>query len=199
MQKITLTILFVLFFTICKRIHAQSQTEIRSAISIESRITNLLQGGYEGSLFFNAKNHFSFGVQFAAQDIEGRAKELLFDSDNFEELEIRIPWLIGIKTRYHLKSHKEGVYIELSAGTEQFRITSEEETQRNNNGFILPSVGYLWHPWWRSGFYINPNVGYIYAFSRESERTINGTTYELRSFFPSAAVSVGWKFNQAFR
>lgn len=193
MQKIKCTILFILF-TCSVNLHAQSQTDIKSTISIESRVTNLLQGGYEIGLFFNSKSNFSFGIQFAAQNVSGQAKELLFESNNHDNLEIRLPWLVALKARYHLKNHQEGVYFELSTGLEQFRISSGGETQRNNNGFILPSVGYLWHPWGRDGFYINPNLGYIYAFSRESERLINGTTYELRPFFPSPAVSLGWRF-----
>lgn len=173
---------------------AVCQNEIRPTFSIESRITNLLQGGYEIGLFFNSSSNFSFGIQFAAQDVNGQAKELLFNSDNHDNLDISLPWLFAVKTRYHLKSHKEGIYFELSTGWEQFRISSGGDTHRNNNGFILPSVGYLWHPWGRDGFYLNPNVGYIYVFGRENERIINGTNYELRPFFPSPALSLGWKF-----
>ena len=173
---------------------AVCQNEIRPTFSIESRITNLLQGGYEIGFFFNSSSNFSFGIQFAAQDVRGQAKDLLFNSNNHDNLDIRLPWLFALKTRYHLRSHKEGVYFELSSGLEQFRIESGGETHRNNNGFILPSIGYLWHPWGRDGFYVNPNLGYIYAFGRQEERTINGTDYELRPFFPSPAISLGWKF-----
>jgi len=183
-----------LFVATVLQAQAQDPTLIKPTISVESRITNLLQGGYEIGLFFNSKSNFSFGLQFATQNINGGAKELLFNSSDHDNLEIRLPWLVALKTRYHLKDHKEGIYFELSTGLEQFRISSGVETQRNNNGFILPGVGYLWHPWGREGFYINPNLGYIYAFGREGERTINGTTYELRPFFPSPALSLGWKF-----
>jgi len=189
-------IIAALLITAVSQVQAQAQdpTLIKATFSIESRITNLLQGGYEIGLFFNSKSNFSFGLQFAAQNVNGGAKELLFNSSNHDNLEIRLPWLVSLKTRYHLSDHKEGLYFELSTGLEQFRISSGGETQRNNNGFILSSVGYLWHPWGREGFYVNPNVGYIYAFGRESERAINGTTYELRQFFPSPALSLGWKF-----
>ncbi|NJK82845.1 MAG: hypothetical protein HC912_02555 [Saprospiraceae bacterium] len=187
-------IIATLFVTTFSPAQAQAPDLIRPTFSIESRITNLFQGGYEIGLFFNSKSNFSFGLQFAAQNVSGGAKELLFNSSNHDNLDIRLPWLVALKTRYHLKDHKEGVYFELSTGLEQFRVSSGVETQRNNNGFILPSVGYIWHPWGREGFYLNPNVGYIYAFGREAERTINGTTYELKPFFPSPALSLGWKF-----
>lgn len=188
------TLLVAILVAIAFQAKAQDPDIIKPTFSIESRITNLFQGGYEIGLFFNSNSNFSFGVQYAAQNITGGAKELLFNSSNFDNLEIRLPWLVAVKTRYHLENHKEGIYFELSTGLEQFRISSGGETQRNNNGFILPSIGYLWHPWGHEGFYVNPNIGYIYAFGRESERTINGTTYELRPFFPSLALSVGWKF-----
>jgi hypothetical protein len=183
-----------LLVVIASQAEAQDPNVIKPTFSIESRITNLLQGGYEIGLFFNSSSKFSFGAQLAAQNINGGAKELLFNSSNHDNLEIRLPWLVAVKARYHLKKHKEGVYFELSTGFEQFSISSGAETQSNNNGFILPSIGYLWHPWRREGFYVNPNVGYIYAFGRASERTINGVTYELRPLFPSPSLSLGWKF-----
>ncbi len=194
MKKLKKALFLSLFMVISVQMIAQIDLMIKPTFSIESRVTNLLQGGYEVGLFFNTKKNFSFGVQFAAQNVQGRAKEILFNSSNHDNLTIRLPWLIAAKARYHFRDHKEGIYAEISAGIEQFRVTANGETHRNNNGFILPSIGYLWHPWGREGFYLNPNIGYIYAFSRQPERNINGTIYELRPFFPSPAVSVGWKF-----
>lgn len=194
MRKTNLLIILILLVFCSFQAKSQSEDILRPTFSIETRITNLFQGGYEVSLFYSSKSNFSFGLQFAAQNISGGARELLFNSSNHDNLEIRLPWLIALKTRYHLKDHKEGVYFELSTGVEQFRVSSGGDTHRNNNGFILPSIGYLWHPWGREGFYVNPNIGYIYAFNREDERIINGTSYELRPFFPSPAFSIGWKF-----
>lgn len=182
----------VAFATI--QVIAQNQPKLKPTISVESRISNLLQEGYEIGLFYNSKGKFSYGLQYASQNVSGNAKGLLFYSSNHDNLTISLPWLVAFKTRYHLKQHKEGFYAELSIGLEQFRVSSEGETHRNNNGFALLGIGYIWYPWGRKGFYVNPNLGYIYAFNRESEQSINGTSYELRPFFPSPAFSIGCKF-----
>lgn len=164
-----------------------------ATISIETRITNLIQGGYEIGVFYNGPSNVSVGVQFAAQEVEGRAAPLLFESSSHQDLDIRLPWLLAVKGRYHLAEHKEGFYVEASLGAEQFRVRSGGETQRINNGFLLAGLGYIWHPWGRDGLYVNPNLGGIMTFFREDEQVINDVSYRLRRFFPSPAFSVGWR------
>jgi len=173
---------------------SQESSPLNLTFSVETRITNLLQGGYEIGVFYNTSGHFSVGLQFAAQDVDGTAKDLLFEGSSHDNLDIRLPWLVALKGRYHFRPHQEGFYLEASAGMEQFRIQSAGETQRNNNGFLLAGIGYLWFPWEREGFYVNPNIAATATFFREAERTINDTSYRLRPFFPSPAFSLGWKF-----
>jgi len=184
----------ILLCFIASKSFSQESSPVNPTFSIETRITNLFQGGYEIGIFYNTTGNFSIGLQFAAQNVSGQAKELLFESSSHDALDIRLPWLVALKGRYHFREHQEGFYLEASAGIEQFRIRSARETQKNNNGFLLAGVGYLWYPWERDGFYINPNIGVIATFFREEERAINNTCYRLRPFFPSPAFSLGWKF-----
>ena len=174
--------------------YAQETAANASTFSIETRITNLFQGGFEVGVFYNTSSNFSVGLQLAAQNVKGRAKELLFESSSPENLDIRLPWLVAVKGRYHFRDHQEGFYVETSAGIEQFKVRSGGETQKNNNGFLLSGIGYLWFPWERDGFYFNPNLGGVATFFRQEERTINDTSYALKRFFPSPAFSTGWKF-----
>lgn len=186
------TFSILLLFTVTQGFAQESRNV--ATFSVETRITNLFQRGYEIGVFYNTDGNFSIGLQFAAQDVNGSAKDLLFDTSSPDALDIRLPWLVALKGRYHFNAHQEGFYVEASAGMEQFRIRSGGETQRNNNGFLLIGVGYLWFPWERDGFYLNPNIGAIAAFAREEEQIINRVPYELRPFFPSPAFSLGWKF-----
>lgn len=164
-------------------------------LSLETRITNYLQGGYEGQLFLTLPAaRISVGLGVAGQNVTGRAKELLFTGSSLDRLDIRLPWLVSGLIRYHLSPSLEGFYGELSIGGEEFRVRSGEETQRNYNGFIVPTVGYRWFPWGKDDFYVNPKVGGIFTFARGPERTINGATYQLRPFFPSPGLSLGWQF-----
>lgn len=164
-------------------------------VSLETRITNYLQGGYEGQLFFTLpRARLSVGVGVAGQNVAGRAKELLFTSSNYDYLDIRLPWLAAGTVRYHLSPSLEGFYGEVSIGGEQFRVRSGQQTQRIYNGFVVPGVGYRWFPRGKKGFYVNLKLGGIFTFAREPERTINETTYRLRPFFPSPGLSLGWQF-----
>lgn len=193
MKKITIIVVLAGLCT-TRLVKGQDIQEVIPTFSAETRVTNFLQGGYEVGIFYNGTRNFSFGLQVAGQDVEGSAQDLLFDISEDSNLTIDLPWLVAFKTRYHIRNHLEGWYFEASVGAEQFRVRSGDETQRNNNGFILTGVGYIWHPWNRDGFYVNPNIGVIYAFAREDEQLINGASYELNPFFPSPALSLGWKF-----
>lgn len=179
-------------------INAQGQGSSQdnvSGISVESRISNYFQRGYELSLFRNTNKPFSFGVQIAGQRLEGSyVKELIFKSSDIDNIDIRISWLIGFKSRYHFQQRGEGFYGELSLGGEQFQVKNRDQTQRFRNGFILPSIGYIWFPWHSEGFYINPNLGYDFILFNPGEKQINEIGYELRSSFFVPAFSIGWKF-----
>ncbi len=187
----------ILLFLICllslAKIYAQTDS-LKTSLSIETRVTNYFQEGYEFGVFWNFKNNLSIGAQIAAQTISGNSKELVFNSSNYDALEIRINYLVGFKTRYHFKQHHEGFYGELSLGAEEFVIESAEEQQQIRNGFLLPSLGYIWHPWQRKGVYINPNIGYDFILHSRDEKFINNVTYNLKSSFFVPAFSIGWKF-----
>lgn len=171
-----------------------AQTE-KATWAVESRVTSFLQGGYEAGLYYYPKNsRFSLGLAVAGQNVTGAAKDLLFTSSNIDNLSIRLPWLVGFQTRYHFSKHMEGFFAELSVGGEEFRVTAGDRTESIYNGFVVPSIGYIWYPWQRNKFYVMPKVGGIFTFARAEERTLNGTTYELRPFFPSPGLSIGWKF-----
>ncbi len=193
-MKKKINVFGLLLFLTSLNLNAQTDELIKPSLCVETRVTNLFQSGYELSLFYNTKKNLSFGLQIAGQNITVNSKELVFNSSDITQLNIRIPWLLAAKTRYHLRKHHEGVYFELSVGAEQFRIKSGSETDNNYNGLILPSVGYIWHPWKRKGFYANPNIGYDFIFANPGEKVINGITYELKSSFPIPAFSLGWKF-----
>ena len=167
----------------------------RALWSVETRVTNYLQNGYELQVFMVLPNsRFSIGLGVAGQDVSGNAKDLLFSSSDHDNLDIRLPWLVSGLVRYHFNESLEGFYGEISVGAEEFRIGSGEETQYIYNGFVVPLVEYRWFPWGTDGFFVNPKVGGIFTFAREDGRIINGTDYELRPLFPSPGLSVGWQF-----
>ena len=187
-------LLLLLFSWFC--IPSYSQDDRREAkFSIETRITNYFQGGYEGQFFLVLPNsRWSIGLGVAGQDVDGTARDLLFDGSGLDALDIRLTWLVSGLVRYHFTGSLEGFYAELSVGGEEFRVDRDGESQFIHNGFVVPLVGYRWFPWNSDGFFVNPKFGGIFTFARDSERTIGDSTYELRPFFPSPGLSIGWQF-----
>ncbi len=81
----------------------------------ETRLTSYLQGGYEGQVFVTFPGApLSAGIGVGGQNVRGRARELLFTSSNYDNLDIRLPWLVSGFVRYHLSPSLEGFYGEVS-------------------------------------------------------------------------------------
>ena len=192
LQLVTLS---VLGMSIAWKTQAQKTQPVGRQISVETRITNYFSNGYEVTVLYNTRSKLSFGLQAAGVLLKNRnTKGIVFSSSDVDGINIRLPWLFALKSRYHLRSDHAGFYGEISIGAEQFRITSGSEVHKNHNGFALPSVGYIWHPWRQRGLYVNPNIGYDFIFGQPAAKTINGIDYELRSAFIVPAFSIGWKF-----
>ena len=169
----------------------------KPGLSLEARVTTYLQSGYDLGIYYHPRNtRFSFGLLAASHDINGSTKELLFNSNNHDNLDIRLSWIVSGITRYHFKKHGEGFFAELGLGMEEFEVSSGGQTVANSNGFISPSVGYTWYPWKRTGFYIIPKMTGTLTLFRESEQTIHtSTTFRLKPAFATPSIAIGWKFD----
>ncbi|MCG8391182.1 MAG: hypothetical protein MJA30_36865 [Cytophagales bacterium] len=188
------TAFLILFSSFCMPAYAQDDPR-GIKLSVETRVTNYLQNGYEGQFFLVLPNsRWSVGLGVGGQDVEGSARDLLFDGTELDALDIRLTWFVSGAVRYHFTGSLEGFYAELSAGAEEFRVKGNNQTQFIYNGFIVPLIGYRWFPWGSDGFFVNPKLGGIFTFARESERAIEESTYELQPFFPSPGLSLGWQF-----
>lgn len=173
----------------------QNTTAQRATWSLETRISTYIQSGYDLGVFYYPKStKFSFGALYASHDIGGKTKELLFNSSDHDPLTMQLSWILSLQSRYHFNNMKEGLFLEAGIGIEEFRISSGNEAHNNPNGFIAPSVGYVWFPWGHRGFYLQPKLAAVFILFREDEQEINGTLYQLKSLFPSPSFAVGWKF-----
>ncbi|MBE7177930.1 MAG: hypothetical protein INR69_16110 [Mucilaginibacter polytrichastri] len=175
--------------------NAFAQDSLKTTFAIEARITTYIQGGYDiGAFIYPKRSKFSFGVLYAGHDVNGQTRNLLFNSTDHDRLDIRLQWIASYMARYHFADHREGFFAEVGLGAEAFRVRSGDEEITNRNGFISPAIGYIWYPWGRHGFYLLPKVNGVFTLFRDDEQTINGTDFRLKGFFPTPALSLGWKF-----
>jgi hypothetical protein len=189
---------FYVFFSLSVFCAAGQDTAYRKpGLALEARVTTYLQGGYDLGIFYHPRNtRFSFGMLAASHDINGSTRELVFNSNDHEQLDIRLNWLISAITRYHFAKHGEGFFAELGLGAEEFEVSSAGQTVANTNGFVSPAVAYMWYPWKRSGLYIAPKITGNFILFREEEQVFHtATNFQLKPFFVAPSLAIGWKFD----
>ncbi len=172
------------------------QASSQLSLSVETSVSDWLSGGFGIRTYVNTRKHWSFGVGLGNQQIDGTAKDLLFEGDDLDALEIDLPLILGIQARYFFKPELEGFYLEASLGNEIFRVQAGDEVHNNPNQFGVLSLGYLWAVRkgdWR-GFYLNARLGANFVWNTGGERQINDLNYELKPVFPNPALSLGWTF-----
>lgn len=174
---------------------AQDSLATRSRWAPEARITTYAQGGYDLGLFYYPRHsRFSVGAVVASHPIRGQTKELLFTSSNYEPLQMRLAWIVSLQLRYHLKAHREGFFGEIGLGLEAFEVSSNQQRIRNTNGFVAPAIGYQWFPWQRDGLYLMPKAAAVFTLGRPAEQQLESVSFQLRPFFVTPSISLGWKF-----
>ncbi|WP_257667966.1 hypothetical protein [Parapedobacter tibetensis] len=177
------------------KLAAQSETPAQPAFSIEARITNFFQRGYDFKVFYYPSNNLmSYGVSITGQRITGTGKGLVFDGENLDQVDTRLSWVASLLARRHFSSDYKGFFAEFSGGIEQFRVSYQQTEQRDLNGFLSPCIGYLWFPLKENHFYIMPKVAVNFLIFRPDRQVVGPATYRLRSVHPSPSVTVGWKF-----
>jgi len=174
---------------------AQNPRAASADFSIETRVTNYIQGGYDLKFFFHAPNtRMSYGLSIGGQRLEGLGKELVFEGENLDEISLRLSWVASALARYHLSPGDNGFFAEFSAGVEQFRAEYGSETRADVNGFISPAIGYLWFPFKKHAFYAMPKLSVNFLVFRPGMQSLGPAGYRLRAIHPSPSLSVGWRF-----
>lgn len=178
-------------------LQAQENNRRVPGLAVEARVTTYLQSGYDlGLYYYPHKTKFSFGLLVAGHDIEGQTKEWLFESSNYEAIDIRLNWIVSVLSRYHFSSHGEGLFGEIGIGLEEFAASYNEGEISNTNGFIAPSIGYIWYPWKRSGFYLLPKATGAIILSRPEEQMFaSGDNFRIKPAFVTPSIAIGWKFD----
>ncbi|MGK6352440.1 hypothetical protein [Parapedobacter sp. DT-150] len=198
-MKATKNIVFVFaaLIFVQQELSAQESPYRESGIAVEARVTTYLQSGYDLALYYHPqKTKFSFGLLVASHNINGNTKEILFTGDNFDNMDIHLDWIASALTRYHFSRHGEGFFGEIGIGVEEFTVSQNEISISNTNGFVAPSIGYIWYPWNRSGFYALPKATAALIISRpEEQHFASGDNFRIRPAFVTPSFAIGWKFD----
>lgn len=192
MKRRAISIITVLSVLATTELKAQERE--KPSFSIE---TNVLFYGFQGysigGYYYLPNSRISLGV-----GIEG----LTYDSDNLMDAafengdqldEVQLLYLARGEVRYHFKDHKEGLYGSVRFGYEEWDVTLGNDVGRVQNGFVSPTIGYIWYPWGRKGFLVQPFFTGILIIG-EGRETVQDVEVDLRPFLPNPGLTIGWKF-----
>lgn len=165
-------------------------------LNVEISLNDLAIGGVSAGFFWDTERHWSFGVGIGNGPIDGLAKDLVFDGENLDALDIDLPFIVGLNARYFFRPEQNGFFTQLSIGNEIFRIQAGDEVQSNPNQFAVISLGYLWKlkRGQATGWYLQPRIGANFVWNGGGVYKIGDTSYELRPLFPNPALVLGHRF-----
>jgi hypothetical protein len=89
-------------------------------------------------------------------------------------------------------SPREGWLAGGQIGLQHFRAERDAQEEIVVTLVFMARVGYEWHPWETSGFYLFPWLGA--AYTPEIDRTGDDLGYETPAVTPYGAVELGWRF-----
>lgn len=176
--------------------YLQFATAQSEPLNVEINVNDLVIGGVSLGFFWHTERHWSLGVGLGNGSIEGVAKELVFEGDDLDALDIDLPFIVGLNARYFFRPKQNGFYTQLAVGNEIFRIRAEDKVQSNPNQFAVLSVGYLWkfNRKLPTGWYLNARIGANVVWNGGGVYKIGNTSYELRPVFPNPGLMLGYRF-----
>lgn len=185
------TVSFLVFCACLQFVRAQS-----TRLNVEISVNDLAIGAVGLGFFWDTERHWSLGVGLGNGPIDGFAKELVFNGDNLDALDIDLPFIVGLNARYFFRPEQNGFYTQLALGNEIFRVRAGDEVQSNPNQFAVLSLGYLWKfkREQATGWYLNGRIGANVVWNGGGSYQIGNTSYELRPLFPNPALVLGYRF-----
>jgi hypothetical protein len=110
-------------------------------------------------------------------------------------------WHVAIRNAYalfldyHLQGTPNGLFIGLQLGLQNTEATRDQagDARAHYWTFVgMPRLGYLWHPFSDSGFYVLPwaGVGTLLPFA--GSRTVGDATYHVFPVMGFATLHIGW-------
>jgi Outer membrane protein beta-barrel domain len=181
----------------------------KGSYSIGLSPTYPIFGGYGAKAFYNFPKKWSIGILTEGSfDLPEFAEKNFFN--NADAINVKWDYSIGIEARYRFRKADndiKGLYCFSTLGYEPWTINKSENTNavsgtkqedKFDNWFASIGIGYNWFPIKNKGLWIGAAYNTIFILNNNSDRTVNGSTYNLKSIVPptfTPNIYVGWRFN----
>ncbi len=192
------TIQIFLLVLVSLQLNAQNDnTQIisKNYLSLELDPAPFLLGGYSFSLKYSPKNanHFSFMGSVYSSEFPDK----MMGKSNYEKgfRDLKIETSFAFFADYFLKNDRTGFHFGPSVFLYSKSVGLENTVERTSFNSIYPNIriGYVYKPFMKSGFYINPwfNLGKEYVL--DDKNYIEGLEYSTENISYVLAIHLGYR------
>jgi hypothetical protein len=113
--------------------------------------------------------------------------------NGFRDVELKTSY--ALFADYFLKANRTGFHFGPSAFLYNKTVGMEESAEEMNFKSVYPNirVGYLFHPFSGSGFYLNPWVNFGKEFIIDGDKSVNGVQYSTSGLSYIVAIHLGYR------
>ena len=188
----------LLFLFICVESIAHNDSTnytSKNYLSIELDPAPFILGGYSFSLKFSPRKltHFTFMGSVYSSKFPDRMMDKNNSENGFTTMNINTSY--AFFTDYFIKSNRSGFHF----GPSVFLYSKSVESNYSNEvldfNSIYPNMrlGYVYRPFKKSGFYINPWINLGKEFILDDDNSIEGKKYTAKSISYVAALHLGYQ------
>lgn len=201
LSKTTFLVSFTLLFLTLKGNYMQAQEivpENKTTFSVETDPVTFLFKGYALHIRIKPKNsdRLVLGAGIYALDMPSFLVNRNKENRN-KGWNVRIHRAVSLFGEYYLREANNKWFIGLQVGIQNFTNTNElspGEKSSYNNLLIMPSVGYIWRPFQKIGFYIKPWIGIGYTTKISGTNSVNALKYNIAPVTNFVTLHLGYTF-----
>ena len=182
----------------------ESEKKKDKRIYLELRPLQFALDGYSfvGHYAINERMQIGFNV-FAATLSDG-ITDFVWDIQGEIDLEAEQDLVLAFSYRYFLNKNTphRGLFAGAALGVEDYTLTDRNINQERDYQFwyVAPRIGYLWHPFFKSGssisnLFIALEAVAVFPIIRDDEVTFDsGSSADINSILPSPLIGIGFRF-----
>jgi len=192
------TLFLLLFFFICIESNAQKDsttTSLKNYLSFELDPAPFILGGYSFSLKFSAQklSHFTFMGSVYSSKFPDRMMDKHNSENGYRNMKINTS--LAFFTDYFIKSDRSGFHFGPSVFLYSKTVESIYSSEVTNFNSLYPNVrlGYVYRPFIKSGFYINPWFNLGKEFILDNNNSVEGKKFSTKSISYVVALHLGYQ------
>lgn len=190
-----------IFFFLLTGTHIQAQEitpESKTTFSVETDPVTFLFKGYALHIRIKPKSshRLVMGAGVYALDMPSFLVNMNKENKN-KGWNVRIHHAVSLFGEYYLREANNKWFVGLQAGIQNFSNTNDlnpGEKSSYNNLLVMPSIGYNWKPFPKTGFYVKPWLGIGYTTRISGNHSINALTYNIAPMTNFVTLHLGYTF-----